>query len=370
MLTIGLMSGTSMDAVDVAVVEFSPEQCDLISYHQFPIPDLLQSELKAVTPGTSISLLMRLDADLGDLFAACVTETMKTHGLNAAKVGVIGSHGQTLLHVPNSPSRNSLQIGDPNRIAWATKIRTVADFRRMDMAAGGQGAPLAPAFHAWRFRSPRLRRVIINIGGIANISILPPQGKSVVSGFDTGPGNALLDQWIMRHQGKPWDAGGTWAATGTPNPELLAALESESYFSQAPPKSTGRDLFNLEWLEQQGRAFIRKLAPADVQATLLEFTACTIANAIKTHAPHCDEAYVCGGGAHNKRLMVRLNDLLAPAKVASTDILGIQPNAVEAIMMAWLAWYRVEGMGANLPSVTGASAEVILGAVYEPRGKS
>ena len=362
------MSGTSMDAVDVAVVEFVGDSCKLIHYQQFSIPDPLKSALKAVGPGTPISQVMDLDASVGALFALCATEVIQVCGLDIADIGVIGSHGQTLLHFPLAPARNSLQIGDANRIAWATQNRTVSDFRRMDMAAGGQGAPLAPAFHSWRFRASGLTRVVINIGGIANISVLPRQGENAVFGFDTGPGNTLLDQWIQRHQGKPWDPGGAWAATGTSNAELLAALEAEPFFAQLPPKSTGRDFFNLEWLEKQGRALINNLAPANVQATLLELTARSIANAMQ--AQHCDEAYVCGGGAHNARLMARLSELLAPVKVGSTADLGIPPNAVEAMMIAWLAWCRVAGVPANLPSVTGAKEPVVLGAIYEPRGKS
>jgi anhydro-N-acetylmuramic acid kinase len=365
-LTIGLMSGTSMDAVDVAVVEFAEDGCDLIHYQQFPIPNSLQSALKSVDPRTPLGQMMDLDAGVGALFAVCANEAIQTCGLDAAKIGVIGSHGQTLLHSPQPAARNSLQVGDANRIAWATQIRTVSDFRRMDMAAGGQGAPLAPAFHAWRFRAPQITRVVINIGGIANISILPPRGKNAVSGFDTGPGNTLLDQWIQRHEGMQLDQNGAWAAAGSPNAELLATLESDPYFGTAPPKSTGRDLFNLEWLEKRAGAVLNTLRPADVQATLLELTVGSIADAVKTHAQGVDEAFVCGGGAHNRRLMARLSDLMAPVGVGSTEDLGIPPDAVEAMMIAWLAWCRVEGIPANLPSVTGAERPVLMGAIYEP----
>ena len=369
MLAIGLMSGTSLDAVDVAVVEFAGDGCDLLHYQQFPIPDSLQSALKAVGPHTPIGQMLDLDAGVGALFALCATEAIQACGVDPAKIGVVGSHGQTLLHSPQPATRNSLQVGDANRIAWATRIRTVSDFRRMDMAAGGQGAPLAPAFHAWRFRSPQVTRVIINIGGIANISILPPRSEKAVCGFDTGPGNTLLDQWIQRHQGMHFDHHGEWAASGSPNTELLAALKSETYFGAAPPKSTGRDLFNLGWLEKLAGAVLNALPPADVQATLLELTAGTIASAVETHAHAAVEAFVCGGGAHNKRLMARMADLMTPVKVGSTDDLGIPPDAVEAMMIAWLAWCRVEGVPANLPSVTGAERPVLMGAIYEPLQK-
>ena len=366
MFAIGLMSGTSMDAVDVAVVEFASGACDLVHYQQFSIPESLQSALKSVGPQTPLGQVLDLDAGVGDLFAVCATQAIHASGVDAAKIGVVGSHGQTLLHSPQPATRNTLQVGDANRIAWATRIRTVSDFRRMDMAAGGQGAPLAPAFHAWRFRAPRVTRVVINIGGIANISILPPRGENAVYGFDTGPGNTLLDQWIQRHQGMQWDHNGAWAATGFPNAELLAALEAEPYFDDAPPKSTGRDLFNLGWIEERAGAVLNSLRTVDVQATLLELTAGSIANAVKTHAQAVDEAYVCGGGAHNRRLMARLADLMAPIKVDSTEVLGIPPDAVEAMMIAWLAWCRVQGIPANLPSVTGAVRPVLMGAIYEP----
>lgn len=366
MLAIGLMSGTSMDAVDVAIVKFAGNGCDLIHYQQFPIPESLQSALKSVGPRTSLGQLLELDAGVGTLFAQCATAAIKDSGVDSAKIGVIGSHGQTLLHSPQPPIRNSLQVGDANRIAWATRIRTVSDFRRMDMAAGGQGAPLAPAFHAWLFRVPQVTRVVINIGGIANISILPPAGENTVYGFDTGPGNTLLDQWIQRHQGKQWDEDGAWAASGIPDAGLLAVLESEPYFGAAPPKSTGRDLFNLEWLEQRAGSKLNSLPPVVVQATLLELTTGSIAKAVKTHAHAVSEAYVCGGGAHNARLMARLSDQLAPIEVGSMDNLGVPPDAVEAMMIAWLAWCRVEGIPANLPSVTGAERPVLMGAIYDP----
>ena len=355
-----------MDAVDVAVVEFAGGGCHLVHYRQFSIPDPLQSALKAANPQTPLRQMLELDAGVGTLFAACAVEAIRACGLDAAKIGVIGSHGQTLLHAPEPATRNSLQVGDANRIAWATQIRTVSDFRRMDMAAGGQGAPLAPAFHAWCFRSKQSTRVIINIGGIANISILPHRGEDAVYGFDTGPGNTLLDQWIQRQLGSPRDDNGAWAAAGSPNIDLRATLESEPYFGAAPPKSTGRDLFNLGWLEKRAGALLNSLPPVDVQATLLELTARSIANAVKIHTQVVDEAYVCGGGAHNRRLMTRLADLMAPVNVDSTEVLGIPPDAVEAMMIAWLAWCRVQGIPANLPSVTGAERPVLLGAIYEP----
>jgi len=370
MLAIGLMSGTSMDAVDVAVVEFALNGCDLIHYQQFPIPDSLQSELKSVGPITPVGQVLDLDASVGALFADCATEAIRSSGINAARIGVIGSHGQTLLHSPRPPARNSLQVGDANRIAWATRITTVSDFRRMDMAAGGQGAPLAPAFHAWLFRSSRTTRVIINIGGIANISVLPAHEKDAVYGFDTGPGNTLMDQWIQRHQGTSWDHDGTWAATSSPDPELLARLESEPYFDIAPPKSTGRDLFNLEWLTNRAGAMISALPPAIVQATLLELTAGTIAKAVASHGQSASGVFVCGGGAHNRRLMARLAELMDAAQVGSTEDLGAPPDAVEAMMIAWLAWRRVEGIAANLPSVTGAECPVLMGAIYDATEKS
>ncbi|MBI1733118.1 MAG: anhydro-N-acetylmuramic acid kinase [Gammaproteobacteria bacterium] len=363
------MSGTSMDAVDVALVRFAGGGCELLHYHQYPIPQPLQSALREAGPNSPVGGIVELDARVGALFADCALESIRRSDLEPSEIAVIGSHGQTLLHHPDPSIRNTLQVGDPNRIAYLTGIRTVADFRRMDMAAGGQGAPLAPAFHAWRFQAENATRIIVNIGGIANVSVLPPRAAGAVSGFDTGPGNILLDQWVRRHRGRAWDDGGEWAASGAPDAMLLAALMAEPYFSRPPPKSTGRDFFNLHWLEARAANLTAEIAAADVQATLLELTARTIADAICTPTTTATEMFVSGGGSRNSRLVARLSELMAPVRVGSTAELGVPPDAAEAMMIAWLAKCRVEGVPANLPSVTGAERPVILGAVYEPGTK-
>jgi anhydro-N-acetylmuramic acid kinase len=365
-IAIGLMSGTSMDAVDVAVVRFPGELCELVCYRQYPIPDPVVLALQEAGPTSAAADIVRLDAQLGELFAECVSDAIRQSGLGAGEISVIGSHGQTLIHCPQAAVRNTLQIGDPNRIAYVTGIRTVADLRRMDLAAGGQGAPLAPAFHAWRFRSDRHVRLVINIGGIANISILPPAPGETASGFDTGPGNTLLDQWVQKKLGKPMDHDGEWAASGIPNLNLLERLCADPYFVRPPPKSTGRDYFNLEWFRTAAGVQLAELHPADVQATLLELTARTVAHAARTHAKSAVESFVCGGGASNSRLMTRLRELLAPMHTGTTAELGVPPDAVEAMMVAWIAKCRVEGIPANLPSVTGAARPVLLGGIYEP----
>lgn len=366
MYAIGLMSGTSMDAVDVALVECSVTDCKLILHRRFPMPADLQEDLRAAGPDSRIDSILELDARVGALFGACAREIMNERGPHSGRVEVIGSHGQTLLHRPAPPHRNTLQVGDPNRIAWMTRVRTVADFRRMDMAAGGQGAPLAPAFHAWRFRSPTLMRAVVNIGGIANVSVILPDAGAPVLGFDTGPGNTLLDQWIQKKRGLQHDEAGAWAARGKVIPELLAALAAEPYFLLPPPKSTGREYFNLEWLTRRAGDRLRGLAPDDVQATLLELTVLSIAEALERHAPGVAEVLVCGGGVHNDTLMGALSEKLRPARVRTTTEEGVPADALEAMMIAWLAWRRVHGMAGNLPAVTGASDPVTLGALYEP----
>lgn len=360
------MSGTSMDAVDVAIVDFSGAGCRVVDYRQYPVPSDLQSRLKSVTPDTGLRTLLSLDAEVGTLFADAARNAMVSCGLDADSVHVVGSHGQTLLHCPGEPIRNTLQVGDPNRIAWATGVRTVADYRRMDMAAGGQGAPLAPCFHAWRFRSTTANRAVVNLGGIANLSLLPAENGAPVLGFDTGPGNTLLDQWIQHQRGLPYDADGAWAASGTIDPDMLSLLRAEPYFTMPAPKSTGREFFNLDWLARRAGRHINALPAADVQATLLELSAVTIADAALRCSPAVAEVYICGGGADNGQLVRRLATLLHPLPVQTTEVLGVPPAAVEAVMIAWLAKCRVEHHAAGLPSVTGARRRVVLGAVYEP----
>jgi len=279
------------------------------------------------------------------------------------RIRAIGCHGQTIFHQPDGKYRNTLQIGDPNFITEHTGITVVADFRRRDMAAGGQGAPLVPAFHNAMFRSAEVERVILNIGGIANITVLAANPDSAVLGFDTGPGNTLMDLWVQEKQQQAFDTDGVWAASGKVDAALLNTLLADEYFARRIPKSTGREYFNLAWLQDQTR--LEHFRAEDVQATLLELSCVSIAQAIGKHAPAAREVYVCGGGARNSHLMQRLQRLLAPSSVQTTAALGLEADAVEATAFAWLARQTLNGRHVNLTGVTGARHPAILGAVYQ-----
>jgi anhydro-N-acetylmuramic acid kinase len=303
---------------------------------------------------------------LGIAFARTALELISIANISPKMVIAIGSHGQTIRHRP-SPSQHpfTLQIGDPNIIAEKTGITTVADFRRRDMALGGQGAPLVPAFHRAVFSNEKIDRAIVNIGGMANITWLPQsQLESEVIGFDTGPGNVLLDGWIHQHLQQRFDRNGEWAAQGNVNTSLLNLLLTEDFFKQSPPKSTGREKFNLIWLQNRLESFDQMVSPADVQRTLLELTAKTIADSIQELSTKHKEIFICGGGAFNTLLMNRIQDLLAPNPVNSTSALGIDPQWIEAMAFAWLAHRRMENKSGNICSVTGAKTPGVLGAIY------
>lgn len=356
-----------MDAIDAALVDIANEQIRLIAYRQYPITSDLRRELKSVTGQSSIDHMSRLDVRLGRLFAEAASALIQENGRNNSDIAAIGCHGQTVLHRPEPPEPTTLQIGDPNLIAYLTGITTVADFRRMDIAAGGQGAPLTPALHNQLFRHAARNRAVVNIGGMANITILPAMDtNSTICGFDTGPGNVLLDEWAYKHTGKPMDTDGCWAASGTCNLKLLELLLQDEYFDLTPPKSTGRDYFNLHWLQARLEKFDHAAPPEDIQSTLVQLTAITITKAIIQYAPSTQEVIVGGGGAHNPLLMQALTRNLATCNVISTGNLGINPDALEAIAFAWLARCRIEGQPGNLPAVTGATTSVLLGCIYEP----
>jgi len=368
-LFVGLMSGTSVDAIDCALVEID-ETVRLLHCCNHPIPQPLREGIAALSqPGRDeIERLGILDRQLGALFARAALELVAAAGRNPEEITAIGSHGQTVRHRPASGGHMpdeafTLQLGDANTIAELTGIITVADFRRRDIAAGGEGAPLAPAFHAAAFAAPDTRRAIVNIGGIANISLL--HGRSLVAGFDSGPGNTLMDHWIGRHRGTAYDRDGEWAASGQLHEGLLATLLEHPYLALSGPRSTGRETFNLDWLDSVLEGFA-PLAPEDVQATLSAFTARTIAMTLAGEQS-VDEVYVCGGGAHNRELMRRLAGELAPVPVRDTDSLGIHPDWVEAAAFAWLASRSLRGLAGNAPAVTGAAGERVLGAVYPGR---
>lgn len=361
-LYIGLMSGTSADAIDAALVRFDPAPT-MVAGRTFPIPQALRSEIRDVSAQLPLSALGPLDVRLGRAFADAVTRLLRETGTPACDVRAIGSHGQTIWHAPTGDTPFTMQIGDPNVIAEETGITTVADFRRRDVAAGGQGAPLVPAFHREIFGTEAGTHCVLNLGGIANISVLGPSG---VIGFDTGPANTLMDDWVKLHRNQPYDKDGAWAAEGRCRQQLLDALLQDSYFRAAPPKSTGPEYFSREWL-QRHLAGCGPMPPEDVQATLLELTARSVADAVRQHAADADRLLVCGGGAHNRSLMVRLGVLLAPLRVASTASVGIDPDFVEACAFAWLARQRLLGAPGNVPAVTGARAPVVLGAIYAGR---
>lgn len=366
-LYLGLMSGTSMDAIDSALVHISAEGAvQLLAYRETPYAEPLRACLHAArrqAGALTLSEYAALDVELGRAFAAAALGLLAEHKINADPVRGIGSHGQTLLHQPQVQPPHSVQAGDPNIIAALTGITTVADFRRRDLALGGQGAPLAPALHAALFRRSGQDRCVVNIGGIANITLLPGEATQPVSGYDTGPGNALLDDWAGRHLGTAMDAGGVWAGKGRLIEPLLEDLLADPYFSLPPPKSTGRDYFHLPWLENHLRQHAN-FQPPDVQATLLALTARTIAAAVRKSLPNTRVLLVCGGGALNPALMSALVSDLPGVRVNNTAACGYDPRCIEAVLCAWLAHRRLEGLPGNLPSVTGASAPAVLGAVY------
>jgi anhydro-N-acetylmuramic acid kinase len=306
-----------------------------------------------------------LDGWVAETFAAAAIELLHQAQIPASAVLAMGSHGQTLRHRPAHTPPYTLQLGDPNIIAERTGIQTVADFRRRDMAAGGQGAPLVPAFHAAVLRSAETTRVILNLGGIANVTILPIDAVHPVIGFDTGPGNCLLDAWVERHLGQSCDRNGAFARSGQVDSALLQQLRQDPYFAKPAPKSTGRETFHLTWLDNVLGTTPR--SAANVQATLVELTAISIADAIRDYAgPPC-EVLACGGGVHNPVLMEALARTLAPAKVASTARCGIDPDYVEAMAFAWLARQRLNAQPGNVPAVTGASHACVLGGIYPGR---
>jgi anhydro-N-acetylmuramic acid kinase len=356
-LYIGLMSGTSMDGIDAALVDFSSATPSIVNTASLNWSPTLKEKLSTVAAGGFLSANQwgELDSEVGQVFADAAIEV--SQGVKA--IAAIGSHGQTVAHQPDGTNGFSVQLGNANIIAEKTGITTVADFRRRDIAAGGQGAPLVPPFHAAIFGDANKHRVIVNIGGIANITSLPTSGNNII-GFDTGPGNHLMDKWIALHQGVPFDPEGQWASTGTVITDLLEQLLSDNYFYQAAPKSTGTDIFSLNWLNQHSP----NGATEDVMATLLELTAQSIAKGVQSLATPADEVFVCGGGVHNRALMDRLTDLLN-APVNSTAALGVDPDWVEAIAFAWLAKQTMEQQPGNLSSGTGASGQRILGAIYQ-----
>lgn len=358
-LYVGIMSGTSLDGVDAALVDLSQASPQLLASNYLPYPQALKEALLALHhPGSDeLDRSCLLANQLAHIYAETTLGLLSKAGMEPQQVQAIGCHGQTVRHRPERGY--TVQLNNGALLAELTGIHVVADFRTRDIAAGGQGAPLVPAFHDRVLRHPSLHRAVLNIGGIANLTDLPPVGR--VTGFDCGPGNLLMDAWIGLHLAKAYDLDGEWAASGKVIPDLLQRLLDESFFSEVPPKSTGRDLFNLAWLQTR---LTGEEAAEDVQATLLALTAESIASAVKRYCPGAEEIYLCGGGAHNSALVLRLRQLLPGCLIDKTEVLGIAADWMEAIAFAWLAQQALHLRPGNLPAVTGAKHSCVLGAIY------
>ena len=369
-LFIGLMSGTSLDGVDGVLADWSANQPQVLAHAHQAFPAQWRSEMLALnTAGPNELHRAALAAnEVSRSYAAVVTRLLKDASIPAAQISALGAHGQTVRHQPlaHDGTGYTLQLINGALLAELTGIGTVCDLRSRDVAAGGQGAPLVPAFHAGMFGRPGKDVAVLNIGGIANLTPLPADGS--VSGFDCGPGNALMDGWCERHTGRAYDAGGEWAASGQVHHGLLKHLLGEPFFAKAPPKSTGRDLLHLSWvdrgLQEATSADPTGLSAADVQATLTELTAACAATALQRHAPRTATLLVCGGGAFNHHLMARLRSRLPAVEVLSTAAAGVPPDQVEALAFAWLARAFVLREPGNLPAVTGARGPRVLGAWY------
>lgn len=367
-LYIGLMSGTSIDAVDCVLAELS-ESMKVIDFINVDIPAKLKQDILALCQENGDNQIKKLgetDVALGKLFASSVISLLEKNHLSSDQVQAVGSHGQTVRHQPPGQTDNpfSLQIADPNTIATLTGITTVADFRRKDIALGGQGAPLLPAFHHEIFKSSETNRIILNIGGMANITLLP-KDEPKITGFDTGPGNILLDTWVQDNLNQNYDNNGDWAAAGQSNSELLEFMLDDPYFSTPPPKSTGRETFNKQWIDKVLSAYAKEISSQDVQATLSELTAISIADEIKKLIKTGD-VIVCGGGVKNKPLMHKLEMQLDSFKVSSSNDYGIDSDALEAFAFAWFAKKTLERKTTDLTSITGSSRPHVMGGIYYP----
>jgi len=366
---IGVMTGTSIDGLDIAAVELDPT-FKLIASADVPLPDDLRADIKTLarSPTVAWQLLGKVDAQIGEFIGDSVNQLISDHQLVASDIVAIGSHGQTVHHSPDSNPAFTVQIGDASRICERTGLTVVSDFRRADMAVGGQGAPLVPLFHQKLFSSPQTPGdiAVCNVGGIANITLLPADSGEDLLGFDTGPGNTLLDAWCQLNTGANFDQNGKWASSGTSNATLLSALLGDPFVQRNPPKSTGVEHYNLQWLDSQLRQQkLTQLPAVDVQATLSEFTARSITNAVRASSPHCRQLVLCGGGRHNLDLVQRIESA-ANCAVTICDAIGVNGDALEAAAFAWLASQTLANLPGNAPSVTGASKAMRLGTVTSP----
>ncbi|MBP6748338.1 MAG: anhydro-N-acetylmuramic acid kinase [Xanthomonadaceae bacterium] len=367
-LYLGLISGTSTDGIDAAIVRFGDDghSVELLFGRTYAWPSDLRARLVELGQrGVELTLddIGELDTRIGRIFADAAGHALRDSDITSDRIAAIGSHGQTLRHRPQGDHPFTMQLGDPNLIAEHCGVRVVADFRRRDVAAGGHGAPLLPALHAALLTAPQEHRAVVNLGGIANITLLPPTGDThgEVRGFDTGPANALMDAWCLRHTGAGYDRDGAFALSGRVDTALLSKLLQEPWFSLPAPKSTGRDQFHLGWLE---RHLSGQESPPDVQATLLALTARTVADALNAAQPGTSRLIACGGGVHNPALMRALAATLPRVTVESSAAHGLDPDLVEAMGFAWLARQTVLGRPGNLPSVSGARGPRVLGAIY------
>ena len=356
-----------MDGIDAALVEFGDHQCNVLATLAAPYPHELRDRLISAAQSPTdctVDMIGHLDQWVGECFRDATITLLEKQGVASDLVNAIGSHGQTLRHQPRAARPFTLQIGDANIIAAGTGITTVADFRRRDLALGGEGAPLTPAFHQWLFADRGKNRAVLNIGGIANVTLLLPDSTTVL-GFDTGPGNTLLDAWCRQSRDEPFDKGGAWAESGSVVQPLLDEMLGDPYFKLPPPKSTGFEHFNSAWIKSRLAASGEEVAAAeDLQSTLAELSARTIAMSVLEHAPAIEQLLVCGGGVHNTNLIHRLQSYLSGTSVQSTEEFGLHPDWVEAAAFAWLAKRRIEGKPGNLPEVTGAKRATVLGAVF------
>ncbi len=365
-LYIGLMSGTSIDGIDASLVEFCEDQIKTLAFEYIPFTESIKKKIQELSNPDNLIHLNEYgstDTKLGHLFAQATNQLLTKTAISNLEITAIGSHGQTIYHAPNQPSAFSLQIGDPNIIAEKTGITTIADFRRRDIATGGQGAPLVPAFHqeffSRLFNLNKQKISIINIGGIANITYLSDK-KTI--GFDIGPGNTLLDYWIQKNLNLPYDKDGKWARSGNPNIKLIDDLKQDLYFQLTPPKSTGKEYFSSSWLKKKISNF-PDCSAKDIQASLCQLTADTITEAIQKYAPLTNQTLICGGGVHNEYLVECINKNL-PHSVLSTAEFGVNPDHIEAMAFAWLARQTIKNLPGNLMEVTGAKSPVILGGIY------
>ncbi len=364
-LFVGLLSGTSVDCIDAALVDFATQPPVLIASHNQPWPEDVRDAIlhSRQLPDETLDSLGELDLACAECFAKAVNQCLQRADVDHKQVRAIGSHGQTIRHRPAAVQPFSLQIGNAKIIAEQTGIDVIHDFRTADIQAGGQGAPLVPGFHNAVFRSTEHNRVIVNIGGIANVTVLSKDLSAEITGFDTGPGNGLMDAWVQQTLKKSYDQNGQFAACGNTDARLLATLLRDDYFKRPPPKSTGFETFNLQWLQAHLQDYE---PPENIQSTLCDLTATSIIRAIVQHAPDTEEIYVCGGGVHNTELMKRLQSF-SKVPVSSTQTLGIPPDWVEAMTFAWLAKQYLDNQPGNIPSVTGAVRDVRLGSCFHAK---